>query len=95
MAWKHDNPSCSGLNSPVFTDNPSGYFDWFDDCASGPDFDIGDGPGLGGDDPPPPPPCFPPAGKDVMDSVLLHDIDIVGIGLCRANLAGPVVVAQR
>ncbi len=42
----------------------------------------------------PPPPCFPPAGKDVMESTLLHDIDIPGIGLCQANLAGPVVVER-
>jgi hypothetical protein len=42
--------------------------------------------------PPPPPPCFPPAGMDLMDSVLLHDIDIPGIGLCQANLRGPVKV---
>ena len=41
-----------------------------------------------------PPSCYPPAGVDTMNSTLLHDIDIPGIGLCRANLAGPVVVRR-
>jgi hypothetical protein len=36
--------------------------------------------------------CYPPAGDDIMQSTLLHDIDIPGIGLCRANLSGPVTV---
>jgi len=40
------------------------------------------------------PSCYPPAGKDVMQSTLLHDIDIPGFGLCRANLAGPVCVQR-
>ena len=30
----------------------------------------------------------------MINSTLLHDIDIPGIGLCRANLAGPVVVER-
>ena len=44
--------------------------------------------------PPPPPPCFPPKGTDVMHSNLFHDIDIPGIGLCQANLSGPVTVER-
>ncbi|MBI4604261.1 MAG: hypothetical protein HY721_20065 [Planctomycetes bacterium] len=44
--------------------------------------------------PPPPPPCYPLAGKDIMDSVLLHDIDIPGIGLIRGDLKGPVTVMR-
>lgn len=44
--------------------------------------------------PPTPNPCFPGAGTDIMESTLLHDIDIPGVGLCRANLSGPVTVKR-
>jgi hypothetical protein len=43
---------------------------------------------------PPPPPCFPPAGIDIMDSNLFHDIDVPGIGLIRGNLSGPIRVQR-
>ena len=52
MAWKLGS-ECSGLNQPVFEDDPEGYWDWVDGCIT--------------DDPiaepippePPQPPCNP------------------------------------
>jgi len=46
--WKQSF-ECSGINEPNFEDNPSGWFDWFDDCMSG----------ENGNHEPPPIPCRP------------------------------------
>ncbi len=42
--------------------------------------------------PPPPCPCFPPAGRDVMQTRLGHFLDIPGIGKFAPLMIGPTVV---
>ena len=50
--WKQTF-ECSSLNEPDFEDDPSGWFDWYDDCASGAD------PVAEPPQPPSLPPCRP------------------------------------
>ena len=53
--WKLD-PKCSASQEPDFETDTSAWFDWFDDCASGPD--------QVQPPPPPPPPCHSHRFKD-------------------------------
>src|SRR5215831_12232271 len=50
--WKQ-TAECSLFNQPDFESDPSGYFDWLDDCQSGA-VEVPEPP-----QPPPPPPCKP------------------------------------